>query len=43
MFWRAWRIIDVFIPMDQRFQCNRGFVFVRFTTLREVEKAVKIA
>lgn len=43
MFWRAGRIIDVFIPVDQRCQRNRGFAFVRFATLREAEKAVEIA
>ena len=43
MFWRAGRIIDVFTPVDQRCQSNRGFAFVRFVTLREAEKAVEMA
>ena len=43
IFWRAGRLIDVFIPKDKRNNSTRGFAFVRFATLREAEKAVGIA
>eukprot|EP00268_Persea_americana_P010845 TRINITY_DN14439_c0_g1_i14.p1 TRINITY_DN14439_c0_g1~~TRINITY_DN14439_c0_g1_i14.p1 ORF type:complete len:147 (+),score=27.06 TRINITY_DN14439_c0_g1_i14:267-707(+) len=43
MFWRAGRIIDMFIPVDKRSNRNRGFAFVRFATFKEAEKVVQLA
>ena len=42
-FWRAGRIIGVFIPVDKRSNSSRGFALIRFANLREAEKAVEIA
>ena len=33
----------MFIPIDKSSNSNGGFAFVRFATLREAEKAVKLA
>ena len=43
IFWRAGKILDVFIPKEKRNSNHRGFAFVRFATLREEEKAVELA
>lgn len=43
MFSNAGRIVDVFIPVEQGTRKNMGFVFVRFATNREAEKAMDLA
>lgn len=40
LFFRAGRIVDIFIPVEEESREGRGFSFVRFDTKREVEKTV---
>lgn len=40
MFFRAGRIVDIFIPVEKGSREGRGFAFGRFDTKREAEKAV---
>lgn len=42
MFYRAGKIIDSFLPVDQEGR-KWGFAFVRFATCWEAEKAVNLA
>lgn len=43
MFWRAGRIVDVFLSRDQVSEKNCGFAFVRFATEAEAERAMEMA
>lgn len=43
MFFRARRIVDVFLPRDRSSGNTRGFTFVRFATCKEAEKAIEMA
>lgn len=43
MFYRARRIGDIFIPLDQSIRKNRGFAFICFTARREADRAIELA
>lgn len=42
-FWRARRIVDIFIPVEKENRRRGGFTFVRFATRIEAERAVDMA
>lgn len=43
MFCRAGKIVDIFIPKDEKNGKNKGFAFIWFATSREADQAVEIA
>lgn len=43
MFYTAGKIVDSFIPKDRSTSRGRGFAFVRFGSMREVELAIEMA
>ena len=42
IFFRAGRIVDIFIPVEKGSREGRGFAFVRFDAKGEAEKAVDL-
>lgn len=43
MFYRAGRIVDVFLPRDKSNERVRGFAFVMFVTGKETDRAIDMA
>eukprot|EP00268_Persea_americana_P006229 TRINITY_DN12238_c0_g1_i4.p1 TRINITY_DN12238_c0_g1~~TRINITY_DN12238_c0_g1_i4.p1 ORF type:complete len:198 (-),score=15.19 TRINITY_DN12238_c0_g1_i4:175-768(-) len=43
MFYRAGKIVDIFIPTDRHSGRKRGFVFVRFALQLEAKRAIEMA